>query len=394
LPLELNALRQELLAKVREQGGAIDPLVADALRTVPRHLFLPDLRPDQAYLDEPIVTKRDGDGQPISSSSQPSIMAIMLDQLGVERGQRVLEIGAGTGFNAALLRHVVGEHGKVTSVDLDSDTVERARDNLDAAGCADVLVVTGDGALGYEKRAPYHRIIATVGVWDLAPAWLEQLAPNGRIVVPLDLRGVQRSVAFERAGDHWTSRSALPCGFMRMRGSFAGPERTYVLDSRASLTLSLPHDRDIDPAAVRDVLAESPSARRTGTAPTMAQLFDGLSLWLAVREPRWCSLSEVAAAEHPLLGQAPLRGRDSVATAGILGDDGVALLSTVDGELCVLGYGNDAVADELVAHILAWETAGRPGTDGLRIDAYPAGVPGADGDFVIEKGKCRLVLSW
>ena len=394
MPLELNALRQHLLAKVREQGAAIDPLVADALRTVPRHLFLPDLPPDHAYRDEPIVTKRDGDGQPISSSSQPTIMAIMLDQLGVARGQRVLEIGAGTGFNAALLRRIVGDQGKVTSVDLDGDTVERARENLDAAGCADVLVVTGDGARGYEKRAPYHRIIATVGVWDLAPAWLEQLAPGGRLVVPLDLRGVQRSVAFERDGDHWTSRSAMPCGFMRMRGPFAGPERTYVLDARSSLTLSLPQDRDIDPAAVVEVLAEPPSSRRTGTAPTMAQLFDGLSLWLAVREPRWCSLSEKADAPHPLLGQAPLRAPDSVVTAGILGDDGVALLSSVDGEVCVLGYGNDAVADELVAHVLAWEAAGRPGTDGLRIDAYPAGVPGADGDFVIEKGTCRLVLSW
>ncbi len=398
MPLELNALRQHLLDQVREQGAATDPLVAEALRTVPRHIFLPDLPPDQAYRDEPIVTKRDADGQPISSSSQPTIMAIMLDQLELRRGQKVLEIGAGTGFNAALLASIVGEHGRVTSVDLDADTVERARENLDAAGCPDVVVVTGDGALGHPQRAPYHRIIATVGVWDLAPAWREQLTPDGRLVVPLDLHGVQRTVAFEWADDHWVSRSARPCGFMRMRGPFAGPERTYVLDPRSELTLSLPTSREIDGDALVEVLAEAPVVRRTGIAPTVAQLFDGFTLWLAVRESCWCALSEAADTASPLLRDAPLRAPESVATAGILADDGVALLGTADGELTVFGYGNDAVADDLLAHIEAWEAAGRPGTKGLRIDAYPAGVDpaagDAAGDHVLEKGECRLALSW
>lgn len=392
MPVELNALRQRLLAQVREHGAAVDPLVAEALRTVPRHLFLPDLSPEAAYQDEAIVTKRDADGQPISSSSQPTIMAIMLDQLAARRGHRVLEIGAGTGFNAALLASIVGERGRVTSVDLDADTVARARENLDAAGLPEVATLTGDGALGHPDGAPYHRIIATVGVWDLAPAWLEQLTKNGRLVVPLDLRGVQRSVAFERADDHWTSTSVVPCGFMRMRGPFAGPERTYVLD--AGHTLSLPEAREVDAVAVAEVLAEEPAVRGTGTAPTVAQLFDGLNLWLAIREPNWCTVSEVAGAAPTLLRDAPLRTPDAVATAGILGDDGVALIASVDGELTVLGYGNDRVADELVAQVLAWESAGRPGSDGLRVDAYPSDVPAPDGDFVLEKGRCRLVLSW
>lgn len=394
MPVELNALRESLLVKVREQGAATDPLVAEALRNVPRHLFLPDLPPDKAYHDEPIVTKRDDRGQPISSSSQPTIMAIMLDQLGVARGHRVLEIGAGTGFNAALLARIAGEYGRVTSVDLDADIVERARENLDAAGCEAVVVVHGDGALGCPDRAPFHRIIASVGVWDLQPAWLEQLTSDGRLVVPLDLRGVQRSVAFERDGDHWTSRSVMPCGFMRMRGRAAGPERSYLLDEATTLTLSLPEDREVDPEAIVEVLGEPPSSRSTGATATAAQVFDGLTLWLAIHEPRWCSLSEATGAGKPLLADAPLRAADSAVTAGILADDGVALLSSLDDELTVLCYGNDAVADELVAHVRAWEDAGRPGTRGLRIDAYPDGVPGGEGGYVIEKGKCRLALTW
>ncbi|MGB3437549.1 MAG: methyltransferase, FxLD system [Actinophytocola sp.] len=400
MPAELNTLRRELLAHIRDQGAATDPLVAEALRTVPRHLFLPDLPPDKAYLDEPIVTKRDADGRPISSSSQPTIMAIMLDQLALKRGHRVLEIGAGTGFNAALLATIVGDRGAVTSVDLDADTVEVARENLDAAGCPGVVVVTGDGALGHQDRSPYHRIIATVGVWDLAPAWLAQLAPDGRIVVPLDLNGVQRSVAFERDGDHWVSRAVSLCGFMRMRGTFAGPERTYLLDTATDLTLSLPTAREIDGDALTEVLGEPPSVHAVGDvgpAPTPMQLFDGFTLWLAAHEPRWCALSEQAGANPSRLAAAPMRAQESAATAGILADDGLAMLAvdeSADGGLVVHAHGNTEVADDLVAQVQAWVVAGRPGTEGMRIDAYPAGVPAGSGDVVLEKGQCRLTLSW
>ena len=394
MPAELNTLRRELLAHIREQGAATDPLVAEALRTVPRHLFLPDLPPDKAYRDEPIVTKRDADGRPISSSSQPTIMAIMLDQLAPKRGQRVLEIGAGTGFNAALLATIVGERGAVTSVDLDADVVAHARENLDAAGLPDVVVVTGDGALGHPDGAPYHRIIASVGVWDLAPAWLDQLAPKGRIVVPIDLNGVQRSVAFERDGDHLTSRSASLCGFIRMRGPFAGPERTYVLDAATDLTLSLPKAREVDGEALTDVLAEPSTVHSLGPAPAPMQLFDGFTLWLAAHEPRWCSLSEKADAHPARLAAAPMRAQEAAATAGILADDGLALIAVADADLTVHAYGNEAVAEDLLAHVRAWDEAGRPGTAGMRIDAYPAGVAGAKGDVVLEKGQCRLALSW
>ncbi|MFC4858190.1 methyltransferase, FxLD system [Actinophytocola glycyrrhizae] len=397
MPAELNTLRRELFAHIREQGAAADPLVAEALRTVSRHLFLPDLPPDQAYRDEPIVTKRDADGRPVSSSSQPTIMAIMLDQLAPRRGQRVLEIGAGTGFNAALLASIVGERGAVTSVDLDADTVAHARENLDAAGCPNVVVVAGDGALGHADGAPYHRIIATVGVWDLAPAWLEQLAPDGRIVVPLDLNGVQRSVAFERDGDRLTSRSVSMCGFIRMRGPFAGPERTYLLDPVTDLTLSLPTAREVDGDALTEVLGESPAVHAVGDIgpmPSPMQLFDGFTLWLAVHEPRWCALSEQVGARQARLAAAPVRGQDAAATAGILTDDGLALIAVDDERLTVHAHGNTAVADDLLAHVRAWAAAGRPGTEGLRIDAYPAGARGVHGDVVLEKGQCRLALSW
>ena len=295
--MSLTGLRERLVAEVLQTSGIGDERIAAALRDVPRHLFLPHLPPEDAYLDDAIVTKRDADGQPISSSSQPAIMAIMLDQLTLAPGQRVLEIGAGTGYNAALMRHIVGPQGTVISVDIDADLVGRAREHLASAGYPDVTVVAADGADGYPARAPYDRVIATVGVSDLAPAWLDQAGPGARIVVPLDVRGSQLAVAFGRSGSggHWVSRSIAPCGFMRMRGSLAGPERTVVLQPGLSVMLpdglTLADGHEVDGAALAAFMAEPPAGFGTGVRTSSVQVFWGLGLWLATRDSRSCGVT-------------------------------------------------------------------------------------------------------
>ena len=114
-------------------------------------------------------------------------MAIMLEQLGLVPGHRVLEIGTGTGCNAALMACLVGEQGSVVTMDIDADLVARARENLAAAGYPDVTVL-GDGGFGAPGYAPYDRVIVTAGAWDLAPDWLAQLGPGGRLVLPLAAR--------------------------------------------------------------------------------------------------------------------------------------------------------------------------------------------------------------
>lgn len=385
---EWHALREELVSRVSARG--ISEVVADALRVVPRHVFLPELAAEDVYQDDAIVTKRDVEGRPISSSSQPAIMALMLDQLGVEPGQRVLEIGTGTGYNAALLAHLVGPEGLVVSVDIDPDLVAMAGEHLTAAGHPEVRLVCGDGAEGFPPEAPYDRMIATVGVWDLAPAWLEQLAPGGRLVAPLDLRGVQRSVAMERDNGHWTSRSVLPCGFMRMRGPFAGPETTLVLDRESDLVISLPEASEIG-----DVLGalDGPVVElSTEISVSLSQLLDGLSLWLAVHEPRWCTISE---ARPGWLASPPLDTTGFRMAVGIVERDNLCLLEpSPDGTLIARGHGPDRVrlASEMVAHIQAWDMADRPMTSGLRIDAYRGDPP--DGGLLIRKRHTTLALSW
>jgi protein-L-isoaspartate(D-aspartate) O-methyltransferase len=388
----LAGRRKRLVAEVLQTSGIRDERIAAALSDVPRHLFLPHLPPEDAYLDDAIVTKRDADGQPISSSSQPAIMAIMLDQLTLAPGQRVLEIGAGTGYNAALMRHIVGPSGTVVSVDIDADVADRAREHLASAGYPDVTVVAADGAEGYPPGAPYDRVIATVGVSDLAPAWLHEAGPGARIVVPLDVRGSQLAVAFGRSGSggHWVSRSIAPCGFMRMRGSLAGPERAVVLQPGLSVMLpdglTLADGHEVDGAALAAFLAEPPAGFGTGVRASSVQVFWGLGLWLATRDRRSCSLTEERPAGNGpgLLARAPLADTGLAATAGIVDSGGIAMLTTDEvvpaagprpGQLTLeaAGFGphGSELGAALAAHVQAWDAAGQPGAARLHVDAYP-----------------------
>jgi len=209
-----------------KNGCITTTAVEAAFRAVPRHLFLPSMPPEHVYQDQAIPTKY-AEGIALSSSSQPTIMATMLEQLALAPGHRVLEIGAGTGYNAALIADIVGDTGQVITMDVDEDIVAQAREHLAVAGCNQVTVVQGDGAFGYLPSAPYDRIILTVGAWDITPAWEEQLAPQGRLVLPLTLLpGLMLSVAVERVDQGFQSVSAKPCFFMPLRGAHAHP-RTW-----------------------------------------------------------------------------------------------------------------------------------------------------------------------
>jgi protein-L-isoaspartate(D-aspartate) O-methyltransferase len=147
-------LRTAMVDRLRAHRLADSPPVEAAMRAVPRHLFVPGVPPEEAYSSEAIVTHRDADGIAISSASAPGAVAGMLDQLDVRPGNRVLEIGAGTGYNAALLAHLTGPGGTVTTVEIDEDVAEGARRGLAAAGHPDVSVICGDGEFGYPGQAP------------------------------------------------------------------------------------------------------------------------------------------------------------------------------------------------------------------------------------------------
>ena len=390
---DLGRLRAELVTRIEVSRPAIQA----AFASVPRHLFLPGVPPEEVYQDEAIVTKRDAAGVPVSSSSQPAIMAIMLDQLDLTPGHRVLEIGAGTGYNAALMKHIVGASGQVTSIDIDPEVAREAGGHLAAAGYQDVTVTAGDGAQGNAERAPYDRLIATVGVSDLAPAWLSQVTADAVIVVPLDVPGAQLSVAFQREDGHWASRSIAPCGFMRMRGSLAGPAAVVPLGP--GLRLQLPAERGLDPAALAAAIAAPPEAAEdTGVSAAAPEVFWSLNLWLAAREDRACQVAEELHADRtPALTGSLVSSGTFHATHGLVTADSIAMLSRrPDSGLIARGYGSGAaaLAAALAAQVRAWDAAGRPAASGMHVDAYPrqATDAPAPGTMIVERPSTRFAV--
>ncbi len=187
---ETKALRNALVDELKTEGYVKSPTVEGALRSVPRHLFIPWLKPEDSYRrTEGAIVDPDTTPETCSTVSQPIAVAMMLGAFDIKPGMQVLEIGTGSGYNAALLACLTGDNGHIVTVDVEDFLVEKARRQLADTGFERVEVVCGDGALGYPSGSPYDRIVATVGLPDIPPAWTEQLAPGGKIVVPLHLGG-------------------------------------------------------------------------------------------------------------------------------------------------------------------------------------------------------------
>ncbi|MET8011327.1 methyltransferase, FxLD system [Streptomyces sp. NPDC005271] len=283
---DAERLRNALVDQLRADGHARTPAVETALRTVPRHVFVPEASLEDAYANAPVHIKYDTDGTSISCASQPGVVALMLDQLDAQPGERILELGAGTGYNAGLLAHLVGENGHVTTLDLDDDLVEGARTHLAAAGITNVEAVTRDGALGYAETAPYDRIIATVGAHGVPHAWLQQLAPAGRLLVPQRLKGtVSRSIAYEQRDGRWVSLGSEMNTFMPLRRGIADDDRRVIpLSTDGAVRLQAPAGLSIDADALAGVLDQPRTEEWTGMtvrameSPEWMELFVTCSL--------------------------------------------------------------------------------------------------------------------
>ena len=400
-------LHQAFVDQLKSKGVLAAQGIEAAFRAVPRHLFLPDVEPEKVYCDDAIVTKY-ADGMVISSSSQPSLMAIMLEQLQLEPGHRVLEIGAGTGYNAALMAHIVGNSGQVVTIDIDEDIVENARTHLAAAGFDVVQVICADGGEGYPAGAPYDRIILTVSAGDIAPAWWKQLKPGGRLLLPLSLRGLQVVVAFERAADHLVS-SATTCGsFIGLRGAFAEPGYYVNLDSEQGLLhLRLTGQRPVEANFIYKLLTGPSRDVTTQLQVTSRQIFDGLNLWLTLHEPQFFAL--VAPDTSVERGILPSIFNIKTHTAlGVLGETSLSVLlpsdpfrfGSIDApafELFVRSFGPDeTLTQRLIEQIRAWDAAGRPSEENLSIKVYPRDTdytPAAK-EVVIPNRWTKLAISW
>lgn len=374
-------LRDRLVETLRGSRALSSEAVTRAFRTVPRERFVPGYALDEVYRDQAIVTKNE-DGVPVSSSSQPAMMALMLEQLDVRPGLNVLEIGAGTGYNAALLSELVGPSGSVTTIEIDPEVVAWARARLLAAGYDGVRVIEGDGGEGWPPGAPYDRIELTVGAADIVPAWVEQLKPSGILVLPLWVNTVQICLALIKEEGGLRSVSSLPCGFTRIRGRLAGQDqyRELLPGLIVSTGVGAPSD-DV----VRRTLSQPP---RRADFPAGGSWF-GFMLWLALNGGPMLSVSTE---DEATLGFAGLAGGVIAAT----GDSAclVTLTMTGDGPATVLSYGDSAAEEQVERLFAGWQAAGSPDIQQIGVTAVPksAQADGSEAFARVETDNWRLAF--
>ena len=205
--------RERMVARHLEARGIRDRRVLDAMRAVPRELFVPHALADDAYADAPLPI---GHGQTIS---QPYIVALTAEAARLSPGERVLDVGTGSGYAAAVYAAMGAE---VWSIELLPELAERARASLAAAGSSGVRVVTGDGSRGLPEHAPFDAIVAAAAGARIPPPWRDQLADGGRIVAPLEDRwGEQRLIHLMRHGDREEIDDLGEVRFVPLRGEHA-----------------------------------------------------------------------------------------------------------------------------------------------------------------------------
>ncbi len=204
-----RALREHMVEEQIRARGVHDPRVLDALRRVPRHLFVPEAHRHLAYSDGPLPI---GHGQTIS---QPYIVARMTELLALTGEEKVLEVGTGSGYQAALLGHLARE---VHTIERVEELARAAARRLRQLGLDNITVHIGDGSRGLPEHAPFDAILVTAAAPEVPRPLLEQLAPGGRMVLPVGSRGVQYLERWTRHGNAYRHERLEPVAFVPLLG--------------------------------------------------------------------------------------------------------------------------------------------------------------------------------
>lgn len=204
------ARRRAMVAEQIAARGVRDPRVLRAMRTVPRHLFVPPALREQAYLDQPLPIGAD------QTISQPYMVAFMTEALRIRPGDKVLEVGTGSGYQAAVLAEAGAE---VFSIEILDELAARARETLARAGYGRVRVRTGDGFHGWPEEAPFDAVIVTAAAGEIPRPLLDQVRDGGRLLLPLETGGESQVLTLvEKTAGETRARPLLPVRFVPMTG--------------------------------------------------------------------------------------------------------------------------------------------------------------------------------
>lgn len=205
--------RKDLVAKLVQRGYVKSQPVITAMENVPRHLFLPKEMEKFAYSDTPLSI---GKGQTISA---PHMIGMMLDLMELEKGHKVLEVGGGSGYHAALLGYLVGGAGHVYSIEIIEELATTAEENISAVGLHDqITIINGDGSKGLPEQAPFDRITAACSAPSVPEPLVEQLTDPGIMVLPVGTGYSQNLILVKKENGQITRKDHGGVAFVPMRG--------------------------------------------------------------------------------------------------------------------------------------------------------------------------------
>jgi protein-L-isoaspartate(D-aspartate) O-methyltransferase len=386
-----------MVAALEHAGAMRSPSVRRAFLAVPRELFVPELvaRNGLAAIYRPelaLATATDSRGMAISSSSAPMIMAPMLEALQLRPGHRVLEVGAGTGYNAALLTCLVGDAGQVTSADIETSFARRARRAL-AQGGYRGRVVVADGREGWPPAAPYDRIMVTASSDHVPQAWRDQLVEGGLVELPLRLTGEfgpQAIVTLRREGGVLRSVAVISGSFMALRHAEGADSPIEHGPALRAWTGSIP------PATLASLDGEDLSK----LSPAASQRALALLLGKSRRLRRITSESSAGLVTFLQVSDLPRLVRYSGGNrfgAAIVGPGGtsIAAASWAPGQPGRLeAWGDEQAEQMLAAQVTKWERLGSPTVQDLRLTVSYGTTAGGWPWPTIESHGSTIAIDW
>jgi protein-L-isoaspartate(D-aspartate) O-methyltransferase len=302
------------------------------------------------YADRPLLLFGEDDGNILSTISQPSFVLRMLDMLQLQPGQTVFELGAGSGWNAALMGHLVGPEGRVFSIEMIPELARTAAETVQTLGITNVSIVAADGGDGYPAGAPYDRVIFTAGAYDLPRAFNDQLKDDGLLMAVLKLEGGGDNLfVLRKTKNHFESVASMPCAFVQLRGK-------YQIE-------------DLEPAAP-NTLPEWPELQNQEVSKTrfwwggkgqesFAWRTMGIRFFLGISEPRFRAFKTEKTAERPLEEH----------YFGLWDQERQSLVLAKDD--WIIAYGNASAREQLLEKVRQWVDLGMPAAASFKLHVHP-----------------------
>jgi protein-L-isoaspartate(D-aspartate) O-methyltransferase len=347
--------RHRFVTRYRERGSKDWRLVNEA--NVAEHAAT-------LYSDRPLILHGDDDANIPSTISQPSFVLRMIDLLQLKAGDRVFELGAGSGWTAAMMGRLVGPQGSVISVEIIPEVAQRAAEAVKALGVENIRIIEGDGGIGFPEAPAFDRVIFTAGAFDLPRHCHEQVRNGGLVLVPIKTGGGGDSLfLFRKCDDHFESQESMPCGFVQVTGKYAFEEMGPL-----ELEEAIPEWSELQHQEVsrRRFWWGGKGQGPLGALGAFATL--GVRSFLGIVEPTF-RVFKVAG-----------NGQDKPERSffGLWDAESRSLVLAKDDWL--IAYGNSTAENRLLEMLHQWFSLGMPAAACLDLKVYPIDAPVRAGD--------------